>query len=299
MNIGFIGLGNMGAPMARNLVAAGHAVTGFDLDAKSRSALQDVLTVSSTVTAAARGQDVVITMLPHGQALRAVAAEIIPVMQDGACLIDCSTVDIAAAKDVAAMIAAAGLYGLDAPVSGGVGGAAAGTLTFMVGGSAQSLAIAAPLLDIMGQRVIHCGDAGAGQAAKICNNMILGATMIATCEAFALADHLGLDRQSLFDVVSTSSGSSWSMNTYCPAPGIGPQSPADNAYKPGFSAAMMQKDLGLAQDAASLTGTDCRIGKLAFEIYQDFTAYGDGAHRDFSAILTRLSDGTAKNRIKP
>jgi len=236
----------------------------------------------------------VITMLPHGQALRAVAAEIIPVMQDGACLIDCSTVDIAAAKDVAAMIAAAGLYGLDAPVSGGVGGAAAGTLTFMVGGSAQSLAIAAPLLDIMGQRVIHCGDAGAGQAAKICNNMILGATMIATCEAFALADHLGLDRQSLFDVVSTSSGSSWSMNTYCPAPGIGPQSPADNAYKPGFSAAMMQKDLGLAQDAASLTGTDCRIGKLAFDIYQDFTANGDGAHRDFSAILTRLSDGTAK-----
>ena len=294
MNIGFIGLGNMGAPMARNLVAAGNAVTGFDLDTKSRSALRDVLTVSATVTAAARGQDVVITMLPHGQALRAVAAEIIPVMQDGACLIDCSTVDIAAAKDVAAMIASAGLYGLDAPVSGGVGGAAAGTLTFMVGGSAQSLAIAAPLLDIMGQRVIHCGDAGAGQAAKICNNMILGATMIATCEAFALADHLGLDRQSLFDVVSTSSGSSWSMNTYCPAPGIGPQSPADNAYKPGFSAAMMQKDLGLAQDAASLTGTDCRIGELAFKIYQDFTANGDGAHRDFSAILTRLSDGTTK-----
>jgi len=294
MNIGFIGLGNMGAPMARNLVAAGHAVTGFDLDAKSRSALQDVLTVSSTVTAAARGQDAVITMLPHGQALRAVAAKIIPVMQDGACLIDCSTVDIAAAKDVAAMIASAGLYGLDAPVSGGVGGAIAGTLTFMVGGSAQSLAIAAPLLDIMGQRVIHCGDAGAGQAAKICNNMILGATMIATCEAFALADHLGLDRQSLFDVVSTSSGSSWSMNTYCPAPGIGPQSPADNEYKPGFSAAMMQKDLGLAQDAASLTDTDCRIGKMAFEIYQDFTANGDGSHRDFSAILTRLSDGTAK-----
>jgi len=294
MNIGFIGLGNMGAPMARNLVAAGHAVTGFDLDAKSRSALQDVLTVSSTVTAAARGQDAVITMLPHGQALRAVAAEIIPVMQDGACLIDCSTVDIAAAKDVAAMIASAGLYGIDAPVSGGVGGATAGTLTFMVGGSPESLAIAAPLLDIMGQRVIHCGDAGAGQAAKICNNMILGATMIATCEAFALADHLGLDRQSLFDVVSTSSGSSWSMNTYCPAPGIGPQSPADNEYKPGFSAAMMQKDLGLAQDAASLTGTDCLIGKLAFDIYQDFTANGDGAHRDFSAILTRLSDGTAK-----
>ncbi|MGB2036670.1 MAG: NAD(P)-dependent oxidoreductase, partial [Candidatus Puniceispirillaceae bacterium] len=223
MKIGFIGLGNMGAPMARNLAKAGHEVTGFDVNFEQASALRDILTIVETAADAAAGQDVVITMLPHGGALHDVAAEIVPVMASSSCFIDCSTVDIQTTKQVAMMIGSAGLRGLDAPVSGGVGGASAGTLTFMVGGDADTLALARPLLDIMGGRVIHCGDAGAGQAAKICNNMILGATMIATCEAFALADQLGLDRQRLFDVVSTSSGSSWSMNSYCPVPNVGPQ----------------------------------------------------------------------------
>jgi len=190
------------------------------------------------------------------------------------------------------MMGSAGLRGLDAPVSGGVGGASAGTLTFMVGGDADTLALARPLLDIMGGRVIHCGDAGAGQAAKICNNMILGATMIATCEAFALADQLGLDRQRLFDVVSTSSGSSWSMNSYCPVPNVGPQSPADNDYRPGFSTAMMVKDLALAQDAASMTDTHTRLGMLALQIYQQFANQADHAEQDFSAIVNDIKNAS-------
>jgi len=290
MKIGFIGLGNMGAPMARNLVHAGHAVTGFDVNFDQAKACQDWLGVADTAADAASGQDVVITMLPNGAALHQVAGEIMPVMASSSCFIDCSTVDIQTTKQVAEMIEAAGLRGLDAPVSGGVGGATAGTLTFMVGGAADTLELAMPLFDIMGGRVIHCGDAGAGQAAKICNNMILGATMIATCEAFALADQLGLDRQRLFDVVSTSSGSSWSMNSYCPAPDIGPQSPADHDYRPGFSTAMMVKDLALAQDAASMTETNTRIGKLALQIYQQFASQPDHAEQDFSAILNDIKN---------
>jgi 3-hydroxyisobutyrate dehydrogenase len=289
MKIGFIGLGNMGAPMARNLAATGHDVTGFDLVPNQLAAIDDVITVADDTTSAARGKNVVITMLPDGAALQQVAREIIPEMSKGACLIDCSTVDIKSAKAVAALSDAAGINGLDAPVSGGVGGATAGTLTFMVGGSKESFAIGAPLFAIMGQRAIHCGEAGAGQAAKICNNMILGATMIATCEAFALADNLGLSRQSLFDVVSTSSGSSWSMNSYCPAPGIGPQSPADNDYKPGFSAALMLKDLKLAHEAAVMTGTNCRAGKMAMDIYQQFADIENSAALDFSAVLAHLN----------
>jgi len=288
MKIGFIGLGNMGAPMARNLADAGYEITGFDLSADLCRAIADQVTIADDVASAARGRDFVITMLPNGAALRDVATKIIPEMQAPACFIDCSTVDIKTATEVATMIETAGLYGLDAPVSGGVGGASAGTLTFMVGGSQEALALASPLFDIMGQRVIHCGDAGAGQAAKICNNMILGATMIVTCEAFALADNLGLDRQKLFDVVSTSSGSSWSMNSYCPAPGIGPKSPADNDYKPGFSTAMMVKDLALAQDAASMTGTGTALGKAALDIYQDFASQGAAINQDFSAILLAI-----------
>jgi len=288
MKIGFIGLGNMGAPMARNLVAAGHDVTGYDRDPGQRAASGNEIIVANSPGNAVSGKQVVITMLPDGAALQQVATTIIPMMQTDACLIDCSTVDIQSAKRVAKAIADAGLYGLDAPVSGGVGGAVAGSLTFMVGGSDDAFAIGKPLFDIMGQRAIHCGAAGSGQAAKICNNMILGVSMIATCEAFALADHLGLSRQSLFDVVSTSSGSSWSMNTYCPAPGIGPQSPADNDYQPGFSAALMLKDLRLSQEAAALTGTNTRAGKLAMEVYQDFAEKNGGAGLDFSAILTQL-----------
>ena len=290
MKIGFIGLGNMGAPMAKNLAQSGHAITGFDVNFDQAKACQDSLVVAGTAADAATGQDVVITMLPNGAALYQVAREIVPVMAPSSCFIDCSTVDIQTTKQVAEMIEAAGLRGLDAPVSGGVGGAAAGTLTFMVGGAADTLALVMPLFDIMGGRIIHCGDEGAGQAAKICNNMILGATMIATCEAFALADQLGLDRQRLFDVVSTSSGSSWSMNSYCPAPDIGPQSPADHAYRPGFSTAMMVKDLALAQDAASMTETNTRIGKLALQIYQQFASQPEHAEQDFSAILNDIKN---------
>jgi 3-hydroxyisobutyrate dehydrogenase len=294
MKIGFIGLGNMGAPMAKNLAQAGHAITGFDVNFDQAKACQDSLVVAGTAADAATGQDVVITMLPNGAALYQVAREIVPVMAPSSCFIDCSTVDIQTTKQVAEMIEAAGLRGLDAPVSGGVGGAAAGTLTFMVGGAADTLALVMPLFDIMGGRIIHCGDEGAGQAAKICNNMILGATMIATCEAFVLADQLGLDRQRLFDVVSTSSGSSWSMNSYCPAPDIGPQSPADHAYRPGFSTAMMVKDLALAQDAASMTETNTRIGKLALQIYQQFASQPEHAEQDFSAILNDIKNTSDK-----
>ena len=288
MKIGFIGLGNMGAPMARNLAKAGHEVTGFDVNFEQAGVLKGIFNIVETAIDATVDQDVVITMLPNGAALIDVAEQILPVMAPSALLIDCSTVDIQTTKQVAMMIESAGLRGLDAPVSGGVSGASAGTLTFMVGGDANTLELARPLFEIMGGRVIHCGDAGAGQAAKICNNMILGATMIVTCEAFALADQLGLDRQRLYDVVSTSSGSSWSMNSYCPAPDIGPQSPADNQYLPGFSTAMMVKDLELAQGAASMTKTNTRLGMLALQIYQQFASQPEHAKQDFSAILNEI-----------
>ena len=288
MKIGFIGLGNMGAPMARNLAKAGYEVTGFDVNSEQAGTLQDIFATVETAVDATADQDFVITMLPHGAALNDVARQILPAMAPSTCFIDCSTVDIQTAKQVATMVESAGCRGLDAPVSGGVSGASAGTLTFMVGGNAETLKLAMPLFDIMGGRVIHCGDSGAGQAAKICNNMILGATMIVTCEAFALADQLGLDRQRLFDVVSTSSGSSWSMNTYCPAPGVGPQSPADNDYLPGFSTAMMLKDLALAQDAAGMTKTDTPVGMLALQIYQQFANHPEHKVQDFSAILNKI-----------
>ena len=292
MKIGFIGLGNMGAPMAQRLAAAGHKIIGYDLMESAIAALpKGVITVASDVLGAARNQDVVITMLPHGESLKSVAKAIIPVMRQGSCLIDCSTVDVNTAITVAAQCKEANIQGLDAPVSGGVVGAVSGTLTFMVGGSAASFMIGSQLFEIMGQRAIHCGEAGAGQAAKICNNMILGVSMIATCEAFALADDLALDRQKLFDVVSTSSGNSWSMSTYCPAPGVGPKSPSDNHYIPGFSAALMLKDLHLSQQAADLNGTPTRAGKLALDIYKDFVESRNGATLDFSAILNELTAG--------
>ena len=284
MKIGFIGLGSMGAPMAANLMRAGHTVTGFDLVAPCPEGVhkaQDVLE-------AVRGADVVLTMLPNGAILRDVAAQVIPAMQAGAVLCDCSTVDVDSARAVADLAVAAGLGALDAPVSGGVGGAAAGTLTFMVGGSDAAFATVLPLFEIMGQKAVHCGAAGAGQAAKICNNMILGATMAVTCEAFALADKLGLDRARMFDVVSTSSGYSWSMNAYCPAPGIGPQSPADNDYKPGFAAELMLKDLRLSQQAAEAVDADTPMGARATELYTAFVESEDGKGRDFSALLPRF-----------
>ncbi len=284
MKIGFIGLGNMGAPMAANLAKAGHQVTGFDM----ADVTVDGVSMAGTAAEAANGADVVITMLPNGQILRAVAGEVIPAMTAGAALVDCSTVDVDSARAVAEQCAAAGLLSVDAPVSGGIGGAAAGTLTFMAGGSADAFAKAEPLFGIMGQKSVHCGDAGAGQAAKICNNMILGVTMIATCEAFALADKLGLDRQKMFDVVSTSSGYSWTMNAYCPAPGVGPQSPADNDYQPGFAAELMLKDLRLSQQAAESADADTPMGEMAQKLYAQFVENEDGTGMDFSAMLPRF-----------
>jgi 3-hydroxyisobutyrate dehydrogenase len=284
MKVAVIGLGNMGGPMAANLVAAGHDVAGFDVTGKGPAG---VALAASAVQAAA-GAEVVVTMLPNGAILRAVAGEVIPAMTPGAVLCDCSTVDVESARAVAAQAVAAGLMALDAPVSGGVGGAAAGTLTFMAGGPDAAFARVKPLFDVMGRKAVHCGDAGAGQAAKICNNMILGVTMIATCEAFALADKLGLSRDRMFDVVSTSSGSSWSMNTYCPAPGVGPQSPADNGYKPGFAAELMLKDLLLSQQAATGADADTPMGALAAELYRRFVEDEGGRGMDFSAMLPRF-----------
>ncbi len=284
MKIGFIGLGNMGGPMAANLARAGHEVTGYDM---AEVSIEGVALATSAEEAAG-GREVVITMLPNGQILRAVADQIIPVMQKGAVLLDCSTVDVDSARAVATQAKAADLSALDAPVSGGVGGAQGGTLTFMVGGDETGFATARALFDIMGQKAVHCGPSGNGQAAKICNNMILGATMIVTCEAFALADKLGLDRQAMFDVVSTSSGYSWSMNAYCPAPGIGPQSPADNGYAPGFAADLMLKDLRLALQAAESADADTPLGRAARDLYARFVEQEDGAGRDFSAMLPRF-----------
>lgn len=284
MKIGFIGLGNMGGPMAHNLAKTGHSVRGFDLV----TAVPDGVQAASSAGDAVSDADVVITMLPDGAILRAVAAEVIPAMQTGAVLLDCSTVDVESARAVAEQAEAAGLGALDAPVSGGIGGAEAGTLTFMVGGGEAAFATAAPLFDIMGQKAVHCGPSGNGQAAKICNNMILGVTMIGTCEAFALADKLGLDRQAMFDVVSTSSGYSWTMNAYCPAPGIGPQSPADNGYRPGFAAELMLKDLRLSQQAADAADADTPMGAAAAALYARFVEEEDGKGQDFSAMLPRF-----------
>jgi 3-hydroxyisobutyrate dehydrogenase len=284
MKIGFIGLGNMGRPMAINLARAGYEVTGYDVAGVEA---EGCATAASAAEAAAHAE-VVVTMLPDGPILRRVADEIVPAMTRGAVLLDCSTVDVESARAVAEQAEAAGLMPLDAPVSGGIGGAEAGTLTFMVGGSDLAFEIAQPLFDVMGQKAVHCGASGNGQAAKICNNMILGVTMIATCEAFALADKLGLDRQAMFDVVSTSSGYSWSMNAYCPAPGIGPKSPADNGYKPGFAAELMLKDLRLAQAAAESADADTPMGEAAMRLYEAFVEAEGGKGRDFSAMLPRF-----------
>jgi 3-hydroxyisobutyrate dehydrogenase len=226
-------------------------------------------------------------MLPNGDIVKSVFAQIVPVAKKGCVIIDSSTIDVASAREAHDMAAKAGLHCVDAPVSGGVGGAEAGTLTFMVGGSAGAFEKAAPALDVMGGKVVHCGDGGAGQAAKICNNMLLGISMIGACEAFALADKLGLSQQSLFDVISTSSGSCWSVNTYCPVPGVGPKSPADNEYKPGFAAGLMLKDLGLSQEAASAAGMATPMGEHAAAIYSAFVEEGN-AGTDFSGIIRYL-----------
>jgi 3-hydroxyisobutyrate dehydrogenase len=283
MKIGFIGLGNMGAPMAINLAKAGHEVSGFDPVARPTE-----LTLVETAAIAAAGADVVITMLPNGDILRAVASDIHPLMNANATHLDCSTVDVDSARAVADAAVASCLNAVDAPVSGGVGGAASGTLTFMAGGTKEGFENVSELFDIMGQKAVHCGPSGNGQAAKICNNMILGVTMIATSEAFVLADKLGLSREAMFDVVSTSSGASWSMNTYCPAPNVGPTSPADNNYEPGFAAELMLKDLRLSQVAAEAVDADTPMGQAAAALYTRFVEAEDGLGRDFSAMLPRF-----------
>ena len=285
MRIGFIGLGNMGGGMAANLAKAGHEVIGFDLAPVEVSGVSMVGDASS----AAQGSDVVITMLPNGAILKSVFAEIKAALPEGSLLIDCSTVDVQSSRDVHSEAAVVNVLTLDAPVSGGIGGANAGTLTFMVGGSEAAFAKGAPLFDIMGQKAVHCGEAGAGQAAKICNNMLLGISMIGSCEAFALGDKLGLDPAKLFDVVSTSSGSCWSVNTYCPVPGVGPQSPADNDYVPGFAADLMLKDLKLSQEAAAQAGAATTMGTKATELY---SALVDelGVGQDFSIFYKKFKE---------
>ena len=284
MKIGFIGLGNMGKPMALNLMNAGNDISGFDTVAVDDQGLR----ILESATDVAKDADVVITMLPNGAILREVAEAVLPAMEPAAVFFDCSTVDVESARAFAKMAAEANVIPLDAPVSGGVGGASAGTLTFMVGGSESGFEKVKPLFDVMGQKAVLCGPSGNGQAAKICNNMILGATMIVTCEAFALADKLGLDRQSMFDVVSTSSGYSWTMNAYCPAAGIGPTSPSDNGYAPGFTSELMLKDLRLSQQAAEIADADTPMGQMAEQLYAQFVENEDGAGKDFSAMLPRF-----------
>jgi 3-hydroxyisobutyrate dehydrogenase len=286
--IAFIGLGNMGAPMVANLVRAGHAVSGFDLvEAAKTAAAASGASIAPSARDAVSSADVIVTMLPAGKHVLASWADFLPAAPKGALLIDCSTIDVDSARRAHEAGGAAGMLTLDAPVSGGVGGATAGTLTFMCGGSDGAFARAKPILENMGKRIVHCGAAGAGQAAKICNNMILGATMIVTCEAFALAEKLGLEAQALFDVASTASGQSWSLTSYCPVPGPVPASPANRGYKPGFAASLMLKDLKLAQEAAASVGAATPLGAEAAQLYALFVAAGHGGD-DFSGVINFL-----------
>ena len=286
--IAFIGLGNMGGPMAANLVKAGHKVVAFDLVEASRSqAKSDGAAIADSSVSAVKGADVVVTMLPAGKHVISVWTDVLPATTKGALIIDCSTIDVESAKQAHALAAKHGVASVDAPVSGGTGGAKAATLTFMCGGDEKAFAAAKPVLEKMGKRIVHCGGAGAGQAAKICNNMILGISMIAVSEAFSLGEKLGLSHQALFDVASTSSGQCWSLTSYCPVPGPVPASPANNDYKPGFAAALMLKDLTLAQDAANAAGAATPLGRHAQEIYKTFDAAGNGGV-DFSGIIRHV-----------
>jgi 3-hydroxyisobutyrate dehydrogenase len=291
--VAFIGLGNMGRPMAANLAGAGHEVTGHDVAPAARESFAAAGgTVADTLAGAVSGAAVVVTMLPEGAHVRQVVAGpggILDHAGPGTLLVDCSTIDVATAREVAAAAEARGIAMLDAPVSGGVGGAEAGTLTFMVGGGDEAFARAEPLLSAMGRNVVHAGGPGAGQAAKICNNLILGITMIGVSEAFNLADALGLDRQKLFDVASTASGQCWALTSYCPVPGPVPTSPANRDYAPGFAARMMNKDLKLAAEAAEAAGVATPLGHAAGDVYEAFCAAG-GEGTDFSGIVRHLRD---------
>ena len=287
-NIAFIGLGNMGGPMAANLVRAGQKVVAFDLVEASRNqAKTDGATIADSAAASVKGADVVITMLPAGKHVISVWTDVIPSMTKGTLIVDCSTIEVESAKQAHALAAKHGVSSVDAPVSGGTGGAKGATLTFMCGGEEKAFAAAKPVLENMGKKIVHCGGASAGQAAKICNNMILAVSMIAVSEAFALAEKLGLSHQALFDVVSTSSGQCWALTNYSPVPGLVPTSPANNDYKPGFASTLMVKDLTLAQDAAKAAGAATPLGKHAQEIYKAFDAAGHGG-MDFSGIIQHV-----------
>ena len=292
--IGFIGLGNMGGPMAANLVKAGQRVLGFDVVPASREAsARDGVEIVGSAAATTDDADAVITMLPAGEHVLAVWNDLVPRARQGTLFIDCSTIDVASARQAHKLAAASGIATLDAPVSGGVGGARAATLTFMVGGSAHAFERGRPILERMGKRIVHCGEAGNGQVAKICNNMILAASMITLCEAFVLGEKLGLSHQALFDVASASSGQCWALTSYCPVPGPVPASPANNGYKPGFSAALMLKDLKLARAAAEAAGVRTALGTHAAQIYDLFVEQGH-AGADFSGIIN-LVRGQSKH----
>jgi 3-hydroxyisobutyrate dehydrogenase len=282
LKIGFIGLGNMGAPMAKNLAKNGLDVLGFDTD---NSIKLPEITMMPSIPAILNEVDIVFTMLPSGLVVKDIVTEFINNFNAESTLIDCSTIDVKTTKEVYQTLGNKKVHMLDAPVSGGVQGAKSGNLTFMVGGSRNDFDKLRFLFEYMGSRSVYCGKNGSGQTAKICNNMILGVTMIVTCEAFALADKLELDREAMFDVVSTSSGYSWSMNSYCPAPGVGPKAPSDNNYIPGFSSDLMLKDLMLSQNAASETKASTPMGDLAMTLYKDFVENKNGSGLDFSAIL--------------
>ncbi|OBI03260.1 3-hydroxyisobutyrate dehydrogenase [Mycobacterium scrofulaceum] len=289
-SIAFLGLGNMGGPMSANLVAAGHTVRGFDpVPAAVAAAAGNGVTTFDSAAEAVAGADVVITMLPNGGLVKRCYADILPAATAGALFIDSSTISVDDAREVHALAESHGVSQLDAPVSGGVKGAVAGTLAFMVGGDDDALERARPVLEPMAGKVIHCGTAGAGQAAKVCNNMVLAVQQIAIGEAFVLAEKLGLSAQSLFDVITGATGNCWAVHTNCPVPGPVPTSPANNDFKPGFATALMNKDLGLAMDAVKSTGSAAPLGRHAAEIYAEFAA--DHADKDFSAVIQMLRNG--------
>ncbi len=287
-NIAFIGLGNMGGPMAGNLVKAGHAVKAFDLVQASKDAAAELgVGIAGSAKDAVADAEVVVTMLPAGKHVLSVWADILPAVKPGTLLIDSSTIDVESARKAHVLAAERGCLSLDAPVSGGTGGAKGATLTFMVGGTEDAFAQGEPILAKMGRRIVHCGGGGNGQAAKICNNMILGISMIGVSEAFVLAEKLGLSHQALFDVASTSSGQCWSLTTYCPVPGPVPTSPANNEYKPGFASALMLKDLKLSQEAAQAAGASTPLGAAAAQLFGLHNAWGEGG-TDFSGIIHLL-----------
>ncbi|MEE6175314.1 3-hydroxyisobutyrate dehydrogenase [Mycobacterium sp. 050134] len=292
-SIAFLGLGNMGGPMSANLVRAGYRVRGFDpVPAAAAAATGHGVAVFDSAADAVEDADVVITMLPNGNVVKRCYAEILPAAQPGALFIDSSTISVNDAREVHELAASRGVAQLDAPVSGGVKGAVAGTLAFMVGGDESALQRARPMLEPMAGKVIHCGAAGAGQAAKVCNNMVLAVQQIAIGEAFVLAEKLGLSAQSLFDVITGATGNCWAVHTNCPVPGPVPTSPANNDFKPGFATALMNKDLGLAMDAVASTGSSAPLGTHAADIYAQFAA-SDASHAtlDFSAVIEMLRNG--------